>query len=100
MIRRQSLAIGAYNTMTKLWAQRVRVSETRRLRLYNCYVKPILLYNAGTSALTAQEWAQLNAPNNQQPRPLRKMEISKPRANNKKRTLEIARTHAEDEQEK
>ena len=50
--RRKNLASAALHRMWKVWLRPLKTSETTRLRLYNCYVLPILLYNCGTWALT------------------------------------------------
>ncbi|OWZ00237.1 hypothetical protein PHMEG_00028617 [Phytophthora megakarya] len=38
--------------MWKIWLRQSKTSEATRVRLYNCYVLPILLHNCGTWALT------------------------------------------------
>ena len=50
--RRKNLASAALHRMWKVWLGPSKTSESTRLRLYNCYVLPILLYNCGTWALT------------------------------------------------
>ena len=50
--RRKNLASAALHRMWKVWLRPSTTSENTRLRLYNCYVLPILLYNCGTWALT------------------------------------------------
>ncbi|RMX63187.1 hypothetical protein KXD40_006725 [Peronospora effusa] len=50
--RRKNLATAALHRMWKVWLRPSKTSEATRLRLYNCYVLPILLYNCGTWALT------------------------------------------------
>ena len=47
--------------MSSLWLRRQHVSERLRLRLYNAFVRPVLLYNAGTWGLTGSETDKLNA---------------------------------------
>ena len=46
--RRIDLASQAYGRFHSLWLRRQRVSEKRRIRLYNALVLPVLLYNCGT----------------------------------------------------
>ncbi|KAJ8550665.1 hypothetical protein ON010_g10405 [Phytophthora cinnamomi] len=41
--------------MWKVWLRPSKTSEATRVRLYNCYILPILLYNWGTWALTKAE---------------------------------------------
>eukprot|EP00644_Phytophthora_capsici_P006316 jgi/Phyca11/117195/e_gw1.32.409.1 len=50
--RRKNLATAALHRMWKVWLRPSKTSEATRLRLYNCYVLPILLYNCGIWALT------------------------------------------------
>ncbi|KAE9335811.1 hypothetical protein PF008_g13319 [Phytophthora fragariae] len=50
--RRKQLARAALNRMWTLWLRTSQTSERTRVRLYNSYVLPILLYNCGTWALT------------------------------------------------
>lgn len=50
--RRKTLATAALHRMWKLWLRPSKTSEATRVRLYNCYVLPVLLYNFGTWALT------------------------------------------------
>ena len=45
--RRKDLASSAYSRMYSLWLRRGKVSEQRRIRLYNALVLPVLLYNCG-----------------------------------------------------
>ena len=45
--RRKDLASSAYCRMYSLWLRRGKVSERRRIRLYNALVLCILLYNCG-----------------------------------------------------
>ena len=47
--------------MWSLWLRRQHVSERLPLRLYNTFVQPVLLYNAGTWGLTGSEIDKLNA---------------------------------------
>ena len=50
--RRKMLAVTAFRSLWSLWLRRQHVSERLRLRLYNAFVRPVLLYNAGTWGLT------------------------------------------------
>ncbi|RQM14515.1 hypothetical protein DD237_008450 [Peronospora effusa] len=50
--RRNNLATAALHRMWKVWLQPSKTSEATLLRLYKCYVLPILLYNCGTWVLT------------------------------------------------
>ena len=59
--RRQIVAVTAFRSMSSLWLRRQHVSERLRLRLYNAFVRPVLLYNAGTWGLTGSETDKLNA---------------------------------------
>ncbi|UIZ23662.1 hypothetical protein KXD40_007818 [Peronospora effusa] len=52
VFRRKNLATAALHRMWKVWLRPSKTSEATRLRLYNCYVLPILLSNCGTWALT------------------------------------------------
>ena len=52
VLRRKNLARAALNRMWKLWINRNRLSESLRIRLYNAYIKPVLLYNCGTWGIT------------------------------------------------
>ena len=42
------MAAAAFRNMWKIFIRRNKVSEATRLKLYNIYVRPILLYNSGT----------------------------------------------------
>jgi hypothetical protein len=59
--RRKQLAANAMNKMKALWIRTDKISEKRRIRLYNAYVKPILTYNMCTWALNQKEIAELEA---------------------------------------
>lgn len=52
ILRRKNLARAALSRMWKLWVNRNRLSESLRIRLYNAYIKPVLLYNCGTWGVT------------------------------------------------
>ena len=58
--RRKDLASSAYGRMYSLWLRRGKVSEQRRIRLYNALVLPVLLYNCGAWGLTAAQAESLN----------------------------------------
>ena len=47
--------------MYSFWLRRGKVSEQRRIRLYNALVLPVLLYNCGAWGLTAAQAESLNA---------------------------------------
>ena len=49
---RKQLAQAALKKLTKIWMNCGKVSESTRLRLYNAYVRPVLLYNSGTWGIT------------------------------------------------
>ena len=49
---RKGLATAALNSMIKTYARPNKVSEEKRLRLYNALVLPILTYNSATWAIT------------------------------------------------
>ena len=53
--RRKQLAIAAFKNMQTIFIRRQKISEERRLRLYNALVLPVLTYNCGTWALTEQQ---------------------------------------------
>ena len=57
--RRKVLARIAFNNMTKIWKNIGKVSEKVRLRLYNAYVRPVLLYNSGTWGLLESSIVQI-----------------------------------------
>ncbi|KAG6623384.1 putative EndonucleaseReverse transcriptase [Phytophthora cinnamomi] len=59
--RRKQLARAALNRMWTLWLRTSQTSERTRVRLYNSYVLPILLYNCGTWALTKGTCSALRA---------------------------------------
>lgn len=51
--RRKQMAAIAFNKMDKIWASN-KVSESRRIRIYNAFVLPVLTYNCSTWALTSK----------------------------------------------
>ena len=59
--RRKQLATASYRAMYSLWKRRTLVREELRLRLYNAFVIPVLLYNSGTWAPTSVAEAQLDS---------------------------------------
>ena len=65
-MRRKQLAITSMNSMNKIWIRRTKISENRRLKLYNALVKPVLTYNCATWGLTKQEEEKLDAFHRQQ----------------------------------
>lgn len=52
--RRCQLAAGSLARLNKLWMHKHLLSLSRRTRLYNAYVLPVLTYNLGTQALNKQ----------------------------------------------
>ncbi|XP_029657478.1 uncharacterized protein LOC115231641 [Octopus sinensis] len=61
VIRRKVLAVASFKKMWTIWMRRKYIGTRLRIRLYNSFVEPILLYNAGTWGLTAKELEQLNS---------------------------------------
>lgn len=59
--RRKQLASAAFNSMRSLWQQRQHIGEKLRIRLYNAFVLPVLLYNSGTWGLTQQAEESLDS---------------------------------------
>ena len=59
--RREQLAAAAFRSLWSLWSRRSTVGEELRLRLYNAFVLPVLVYNAGTWGLTAAAEGGLDA---------------------------------------
>ena len=57
--RRMQLAAAQFSKCTKLWTTK-GISLKTRLRLYNALVIPVLMYNAGTWALTKAQSAKLD----------------------------------------
>ena len=58
---RKQLASVAFRNMWKIFVRHQRISECNRLRLYNVYVRPVLLYNCGTWGLTETVMKSLEA---------------------------------------
>ena len=58
---RKQLANVAFHKMKTLWLRRHHVSEVLRLRIYNAFVLPVLLYNMGTWGLTQKQNNQLDS---------------------------------------
>ncbi|EGZ30617.1 hypothetical protein PHYSODRAFT_467847 [Phytophthora sojae] len=61
LTRRKILAAGALRWLWTIWIWPQYVSDATRVRLYNCYVLPVLLYNSGTWALTPSELSGLES---------------------------------------
>ena len=59
--RRMQLASVAFRSLYTLWLRREKVSLRRRVRLYNAFVLPVLLYNCGTWGLTRVMLDRLSA---------------------------------------
>ena len=59
--RRKQLANVAFYQMKSPWLRRNHISEELRLRLYNAFVIPVLLYNMGTWGLTQKQTDQLDS---------------------------------------
>jgi hypothetical protein len=59
--RRKQLAANAFSKSKALWPNTSGVSLTKRLRIYNACVKPVLTYNMSTWALTQAESNELDA---------------------------------------
>jgi len=55
MKKRKHLATRAFHAMWKIWLQRDKIKEDTRLRLYNCYIRPVLTYNCDTWVLTPSQ---------------------------------------------
>ncbi|EGZ07846.1 hypothetical protein PHYSODRAFT_527293 [Phytophthora sojae] len=61
LTRRKILAAGALRRLWTIWIRPQYVSDATRVRLYNYYVLPVLLYNSGTWALTPSELSGLES---------------------------------------
>ena len=59
--KRKILAIAAFKRMHSIFIRRNKISEGRRIRLYNAIVLPVLLYNCSTWSLTEKELNSINA---------------------------------------
>ena len=57
--RRKQLAAASFNKLWKLW--KGKISEKKRLQLYETYITPILTYNAWTWALTQAQIQELES---------------------------------------
>ena len=55
------MAAAAFRSLYCLWLRRERVSLRRRIRLYNAYVLPVLLYNCGTWGLNEADLKRVSA---------------------------------------
>ena len=60
LTRRKQLAAASFKKAKMMWSS-AAISETKRLRIYNSMVKPVLTYNIGTWALTQSETNELEA---------------------------------------
>ena len=58
--RRKTLAFQAFGRMFSLWNRTEIVSESTRLRIYNAFVKPVLMYNTETLALNKADKTSLD----------------------------------------
>ena len=58
--RRIQQATIAFRRMMMIWFRRQKISESRRIRLYNAYVLPTLTYNMGTWGLSQSEANRLD----------------------------------------
>ena len=58
--KRTQLASAAFGKLYKLWIRRTHVSLARRMRLYNAFVLPHLVYNAGTQGLSHDDENKLD----------------------------------------
>ena len=59
--RRKQLANVAFHKLSTVWFRRSRISLPLRLRLYESFVVPVLIYNMGTWGLTKAELDRLDA---------------------------------------
>ena len=59
--RRKQLANVAFRKLSTVWFRRSRISLLLRLRLYDSFVVPVLVYNMGTWGLTKAELERLDA---------------------------------------
>ena len=59
--RRKQLANVAFRKLSTVWFRRSRISLPLRLRLYESFVAPVLIYNMGTWGLTKAELDRLDA---------------------------------------
>ncbi|RLN98609.1 hypothetical protein BBJ28_00008320 [Nothophytophthora sp. Chile5] len=61
VLHRITPAVDKFLSPHQIWIRPHRIIDKTRIRLYNCYVLPILLYNCGTWALTPSELRQLES---------------------------------------
>ena len=61
LARRMALASSAFKSMYPSFVRRSHICLSRRLRIYNAFVLPVLLYNCGTWALTKVQAEKLSA---------------------------------------
>ena len=61
LVRRKALASSAYRSLYCMFLRRRHISLERRLKLYNAFVLPVLLYNCSTWALTQSQATSLSA---------------------------------------
>ena len=61
ILRRKILARNALREIDNVWVRKTKISLRKRLHLYNSLVKPILLYNCETWALSKTESEKLDA---------------------------------------
>ena len=59
--RRKNLAIAAHKNMQSIFIRRHKLSEDKRIKLYNALVLPILTYNCGTWALTETQTESIDS---------------------------------------
>ena len=60
ILRRKTLARNALREIDNVWVRKTKISLRKRLQLYNSVVKPILLYNCETWALSKTESEKLD----------------------------------------
>ena len=59
--RRMQLATGAFQRLWGLWVRGSQVRENRRVKLYNAFITPILLYNCSTWGVPSNVIKRLEA---------------------------------------
>ena len=64
--RRKRLATSALHRMWVIWLRGQHIRESLRVRLYNSFILPILLYNCGTWSLTGTQERKLDSFHRQQ----------------------------------
>ena len=62
--RRKTLAQRLSNSCWKLWDKKLKLTLKTKDMLYNSLIRPILLYNCGTSGLTKQQLDALESSSN------------------------------------